>query len=100
MDMEKRYLQHALRLLEQYDESHHRMWKALWKNLQHCQRTAPASAVHLWDIDGPFGDKDCKGCDGCDDCDDCDDCSYVDDLCLLIHSLVKDIIHLEEEVVR
>ena len=88
MDMEKRYIQHALRLLEQYDESHHRIWKELWKNLQRYQSVIPESAVHLWEADGIYGDEDC------------DDCAYVDDLCRLVHSLVRDIIHLEEEVVR
>lgn len=87
--MGKRHIQHTLRLLEQYDEHHHRIWRELWKNLQHCQDAAPTPAVCLWD-----DDEELYG-----DCD-CDDCTYVEDFCLLVHSLVKDIAHLEEETVR
>lgn len=74
-------------MLFEHSEAHGHS-KELWKNLQHYQSVVPGAAVHLWEADGIYGDAAC------------DDCTYVDDLCRLIHSLVRDINHLAEEVVR
>lgn len=98
MYINERNFMRIRRLLEQADEQHFRSMKELRRQITYClqenrNQERASRDVFPWEhtstSDQPvYGE------------DDCEDCTVLYDLCLLIDSLVTDIIHLEEETVK